>query len=76
MKLAAPFEPAGEHLAIDLPGARAVFTTRRGGVSQGPYATLNLGRLTDDHLARVERNRASLADHHGQDRALSPHHAD
>jgi purine-nucleoside/S-methyl-5'-thioadenosine phosphorylase / adenosine deaminase len=50
----------GEHFAIDLPGARAVFTTRRGGFSSGPYAELNLGRLTDDRPEDVERNRASL----------------
>ena len=30
------------------PGARALFTTRRGGFSSGPYAQLNLGRWTDD----------------------------
>jgi purine-nucleoside/S-methyl-5'-thioadenosine phosphorylase / adenosine deaminase len=60
MDLPAPFHSWGEHLAIDLPGARAVFTTRRGGVSSGPYASLNLGRLTDDEPAAVERNRALL----------------
>ena len=42
------FRAAGEHLVIDLPGATALFTTRRGGVSEGPYASLNLGLLTDD----------------------------
>jgi purine-nucleoside/S-methyl-5'-thioadenosine phosphorylase / adenosine deaminase len=55
-----PFYAVGEHLAIDLPGARAVFTTRRGGFSDGPYASLNLGRLTDDHPDSVCRNRALL----------------
>jgi YfiH family protein len=66
VKLIAPFERAGEHLAIDLPGGvRALFTTRRGGVSSGPYATLNLGRLTDDRRDHVEQNRASLADRLG-----------
>ena len=44
-------------MAIDLPGARAVFTTRRGGYSQGPYASLNLGKLTPDDPAAVQRNR-------------------
>lgn len=34
-----------------------VFTTRRGGVSEGPYASLNLGLLTDDDPARVAENR-------------------
>jgi YfiH family protein len=50
----------GEHYAIDLPGARAVFTTRRGGYSTGPFESLNLGRLTDDRPEDVDRNRASL----------------
>lgn len=50
----------GEHYAIDLPGARAVFTTRRGGYSSGAYASLNLGRLTDDRGEDVDRNRAAL----------------
>jgi polyphenol oxidase len=60
VKLPEPFRLEGEHLAIDLPGARAVFTTRRGGFSQGPYASLNLGRFTDDDRGAVERNRESL----------------
>jgi YfiH family protein len=34
-----------------------VFTTRRGGVSEGPYASLNLGLLTQDEPARVAENR-------------------
>jgi polyphenol oxidase len=54
------FYACDEHFAIDLPGARAVFTTRRGGYSTGPYASLNLGRLTDDQPEAVARNRASL----------------
>jgi polyphenol oxidase len=56
-----PFERVGDHIAIELPGARALFTTRHGGVSGGPYASLNLGRLTDDDPAAVERNRTLLA---------------
>jgi len=61
MRLAAPFSWDGEHIAIDLPGARAIFTTRRGGVSRGPYASLNLGRWTDDDPAAVAANRDRLA---------------
>ncbi len=61
MKLPEPFYASGEHIAIDLAGAYAVFTTRRGGFSQGPYASLNLGRLTDDDRGNVERNRALIA---------------
>jgi len=56
----APFYAWDEHFAVDLAGARAVFTTRRGGYSTGPYESLNLGRLTDDRPEAVERNRASL----------------
>jgi YfiH family protein len=59
--LAPPFRWAGDHVAAALPGARALFTTRRGGVSDGPYASLNLGRLTDDADANVDENRARLA---------------
>lgn len=55
-----PFRWEDEHLAIDLPGARAVFTTRRGGVSRGAFATLNLGRLTADDPGAVSRNRELL----------------
>jgi len=55
----------GDHLAAALPhGAHALFTTRRGGVSSGPFAALNLGRtradLEDDDPAAVARNRAAV----------------
>ncbi|MEX2646791.1 MAG: polyphenol oxidase family protein [Gaiellaceae bacterium] len=33
------------------------FSTRQGGVSEGPYASLNLGLLTGDERSRVEENR-------------------
>ena len=56
------FYPFGDHYAIDLPGARAVFTTRRGGFSSGPYESLNLGRLTDDDPESVDRNRRALTE--------------
>ena len=46
-----------EHLTLDLPGARVLFTTRDGGVSEGPYASLNLGLLTQDDAERVAENR-------------------
>jgi len=45
------------------------FSTRQGGVSEGPYESLNLGILTDDERARVERNRELLADAAGLDTA-------
>jgi YfiH family protein len=54
------FRAIGEHLAIDLPGGTALFTTRRGGVSEGPYASLNLGLWTDDDAGRVRDNRERL----------------
>jgi purine-nucleoside/S-methyl-5'-thioadenosine phosphorylase / adenosine deaminase len=38
-----------------------VFTTRLGGVSQGPYESLNLGILTDDDQACVAENRGRAA---------------
>jgi YfiH family protein len=56
----APFYELAGHLAVELPGARAVFTTRRGGGSSGPYASLNLGFSTDDDPDSAARNRASL----------------
>jgi YfiH family protein len=60
MRLPAPFYAWDEHLGIDLPGARALFTTRRGGFSDGPYASLNMGRMTDDRPEAVGRNRAKV----------------
>jgi len=59
--LPAPFETVGDHIGIALPGGRALFTTRRGGVSEGPYASLNLGRWTDDDADAVDRNRRIVA---------------
>lgn len=48
-------------IAVELPGGRAVFSTRRGGVSEGRYESLNLGRLTDDDPLAVEENHHRLA---------------
>jgi YfiH family protein len=45
---------------VALPGARAVFSTRLGGVSSGPYESLNLGILTDDDQELVTENRRRL----------------
>jgi YfiH family protein len=47
--------------AIELPDARAFFSTRVGGVSEGAYTSLNLGILTDDEPDRVAENRRRLA---------------
>ncbi|MEA2466933.1 MAG: purine-nucleoside/S-methyl-5-thioadenosine phosphorylase / adenosine deaminase, partial [Thermoleophilaceae bacterium] len=52
---------------VELPGGRVAFSTRRGGVSDGPYESLNLGILTDDDQARVTRNRELLAGDIGLD---------
>jgi polyphenol oxidase len=59
--LPAPFRWEGEHVAGELPGARVLFSTRRGGVSTGPFASLNLGRKTADDGANVDENRDRLA---------------
>ncbi len=56
-------------LAVELPGARVAFSTRHGGVSEGPYESLNLGILTDDQPEKVQENRARLARHVGLDPA-------
>jgi polyphenol oxidase len=47
--------------ALALPGARALFSTRNGGVGEGPYRSLNLGIFTDDEPERVAENRRLLA---------------
>jgi YfiH family protein len=60
MQPPAPFYELAGHFAIELPGAKAVFTTRRGGSSSGAYASLNLGFSTDDDPASADRNRATL----------------
>jgi YfiH family protein len=46
---------------LRLPGARVLFTDRRGGVSEGPYSSLNLGILTDDEPENVVQNRHRAA---------------
>jgi len=61
------FHWQGEHLAAELPhGAHALFSTRRGGVSEGPFASLHLGRTAPgdaggDTAEHVAANRAPLA---------------
>jgi len=46
---------------VRLPGASVLFTTRQGGVSEGPYESLNLGILTADDPERVTENRRRAA---------------
>ena len=50
-----------ELLRWDAPAPYEVaFSTRNGGASEGPFASLNLGRLTGDDRRRVEDNRRRL----------------
>src|ERR1700759_704083 len=44
-------------IEVEMPGAVARFTGRAGGVSEAPYATLNLGRWTADDPTAVAENR-------------------
>jgi polyphenol oxidase len=48
----------------------AAFSTRVGGVSEAPFDTLNLGRLTDDEPERVDENRRRLCVEAGADPEL------
>jgi YfiH family protein len=59
--LPAPFRFEDDQIAADLPGGSVRFTTRRGGVSAGPFATLNLGPWTEDDPAAVAENQARVA---------------
>ncbi len=49
-------------------GVTAVVTTRHGGVSAGPYASLNLGAQVGDDPQAVRQNRARVAAAVGADR--------
>src|SRR5437667_11510577 len=52
----------------DAPGPYEVaFTTRLGGVSEGPFESLNLGRRTGDEGERVDENRRRLCSAVGAD---------
>ena len=48
-------------LEAELPGARAAFSTRVGGVSETPYDSLNVALKTGDAPAAVGENRRRLA---------------
>ena len=50
---------------LDLPGVRHAFFTRQGGVSEGLYASLNVGAGSDDDPAAVAENRRRAAAHLG-----------
>ena len=65
MRVPAPFVERDGHIGASLPGGQAVFTTRRGGVSHGPFASLNLGVMVGDDPAAVADNRARVGEHVG-----------
>jgi YfiH family protein len=48
-------------------GYEVAFTTRVGGVSEGPYASLNLGRKSGDEVDRVDENRRIACESIGAD---------
>ena len=48
-------------------GYQVAFTTRVGGVSEGPYASLNLGRKSGDDVAHVDENRRIACEAIGAD---------
>jgi YfiH family protein len=54
-------------LEAELPGARAAFSTRIGGVSEAPYDALNVAIMTGDERESVAQNRARLAAAIGRD---------
>jgi YfiH family protein len=68
--VARPFRWHDGHLELDLDGGHALFTTRRGGVSAGPYRSLNLGLWTDDDAGHVAENRRLVQDRIGVRRLL------
>jgi polyphenol oxidase len=60
-RLQPPFMAVGDHIGCELPGGRALFFTRRGGVSGEPFDTLNVGVNTADYQPAVEENRNRVA---------------
>lgn len=60
-RLQPPFMAVGDHIGCELPGGRALFFTRRGGVSGEPFDTLNVGLKTADYEPAVEENRKRVA---------------
>lgn len=52
------------------PGVTAFSTTRRGGVSEGAYASFNVNAYCGDHASHVSANRLQLCKHLG----ISPDH--
>jgi YfiH family protein len=52
-------------------GVSVAFTSRRGGVSEGPFSTLNLGALTADEAENVAENRRRMVAAAGGDGAAA-----
>jgi polyphenol oxidase len=48
-------------IRVELPAGAAAFSTREGGVSDGPYESLNLGVKTRDETENVVENRRRVA---------------
>lgn len=67
--LPAPFRWRAGHVAADLGEHHVRFTSRRGGCSAPPYASLNLGGATGDAAAAVEANLDTLSTELALDRA-------
>ncbi len=65
--LPAPFRWEDGHVAADLGEHHVRFTTRAGGRSAAPYASLNLGRWTEDDAELVQDNYETLAGRLGLD---------
>lgn len=66
-------DDVGMRLRVELPGGTAVFTSRGGGVSGGPYESLNLGLWTGDDPARVRANRERVRAGLGLERLAQGH---
>ena len=70
-----PMHAATEPEALTSPAIQAPhgFFTRRGGVSHGPFASLNCSLSSADDPAHVAENRARVARHLGADTLLGAH---
>lgn len=64
-RLQPPFSAVGDHIGCELPGGRALFFTRRGGVSGEPFEELNVGLNSNDHKPAVEENRRRVGEQIG-----------
>jgi purine-nucleoside/S-methyl-5'-thioadenosine phosphorylase / adenosine deaminase len=51
----------------EMEGYAVAFTTRVGGVSEGPFASLNLGRKSGDEVEHVDENRRRMCEAVGAD---------